>query len=323
MTVDLQLLFHGACFDGLMSAAIFTRFYRTCLRPGAVIAYRGMAHGRGDPYGPDHDATFFAEDNAVVDFRYSPSERLTWWCDHHESAFLADEDRAHFAARVAPQHCFDPTAPSCAGLLARWLTREHGFDASTIADHVRWADLIDSASFESPQQAVRLREPALQLMALLDSAPAAGLVETLIETLSSSSLEAAHALPEVRHALQPVLDRHAAHVELMRQRLIVRQGVAFFDLSQDGVDGVNKFIPYDLHAGVRYTVGLTLSAKRAKVSVGSNPWQRPDPLTNLAQLCGRYGGGGHAVVAGISFPPEEIDAARAAALTIVETLRQG
>ena len=36
------------------------------------------------------------------------------------------------------------------------------------------------------------------------------------------------------------------------------------------------------------------SPERTKISVGSNPW-RPGQRTHegLAQLCGRYGGGGH------------------------------
>jgi hypothetical protein len=74
---------------------------------------------------------------------------------------------------------------------------------------------------------------------------------------------------------------------------------------------------------VRYTVGVTRSPRRAKVSVGSNPWRRPAPLTNIGDLCLRYGGGGHAVVGAVSFPPEEIDAARRAALEIAEILREG
>ena len=93
------------------------------------------------------------------------------------------------------------------------------------------------------------------------------------------------------------------------------------NLSADGVGGFNKFIPYHLQPAARYTVVLTATATRAKVSVGSNPWQRPQPLINLAELCGRYGGGGHAVVAAISLPPEELEQARTAARAIVGRLR--
>jgi nanoRNase/pAp phosphatase (c-di-AMP/oligoRNAs hydrolase) len=44
-------------------------------------------------------------------------------------------------------------------------------------------------------------------------------------------------------------------------------------------------------------------------------------LVNLAKICERYGGGGHARVGAISFEPDKFDVARKAAREIVEELR--
>ena len=44
-------------------------------------------------------------------------------------------------------------------------------------------------------------------------------------------------------------------------------------------------------------------------------------LVNLAAICERYGGGGHARVGAISFPPDREDEARKAAGEIVAELR--
>jgi nanoRNase/pAp phosphatase (c-di-AMP/oligoRNAs hydrolase) len=44
-------------------------------------------------------------------------------------------------------------------------------------------------------------------------------------------------------------------------------------------------------------------------------------MVNLAQICERYGGGGHARVGAISFPPDQGDRARAAAAEILSELR--
>jgi nanoRNase/pAp phosphatase (c-di-AMP/oligoRNAs hydrolase) len=44
-------------------------------------------------------------------------------------------------------------------------------------------------------------------------------------------------------------------------------------------------------------------------------------MVNLAAICERYGGGGHARVGAISFPPDQGDKARAAAAEIVAELR--
>ena len=78
-----------------------------------------------------------------------------------------------------------------------------------------------------------------------------------------------------------------------------------------------------MHPQATYSIGLSSSSFRTKVSVGSNPWTKADPakMTNLAQVCERYGGGGHARVGAISFPPDQGDQARAAAAEIVAELR--
>lgn len=320
---DLQLLYHGNCLDGVLSAAVFRRFYLDRVQPGARVTCRAMAHSQQDPYGEDHDATFHADVNAVLDFRYSPSPRLNWWCDHHHTAFLQPEHQQQFEADTSGRQRFDPAAPSCVGLLWRWLGQEHGWSLPLFEDHVRWGDLVDAARFDSPAQAVELAEPALRLMALLEHGPGDELCTQLITDLGHQSIAQVADQPRIKAALGPVLAGHAQQLELFRRRLQVRAGVATFDLSGDRVDGFNKFIPYHLVQGLRYTVGLTLSAQRAKVSVGSNPWDRPDPLTNIGELCQRYGGGGHAVVGAVSLPPQQADRARQAFEEISAVLRAG
>ncbi len=71
-------------------------------------------------------------------------------------------------------------------------------------------------------------------------------------------------------------------------------------------------------------MGLSKSNFRVKVSVGSNPWTEVDPaqMANLAKICERYGGGGHARVGAISFPPGEFERARKAAMDISAELRE-
>jgi nanoRNase/pAp phosphatase (c-di-AMP/oligoRNAs hydrolase) len=58
-----------------------------------------------------------------------------------------------------------------------------------------------------------------------------------------------------------------------------------------------------------------------KVSVGSNPWAPEEPEVNLAKICERYGGGGHARVGAISFNVNQHAAAIRASQEIVSELR--
>jgi hypothetical protein len=71
-----------------------------------------------------------------------------------------------------------------------------------------------------------------------------------------------------------------------------------------------------------YTVSVTRSASRSRVSLGSNPWRQSESRHNLAAMAERYGGGGHPVVTAISFAPDELDEARAAARTLAAELRR-
>ena len=80
-------------------------------------------------------------------------------------------------------------------------------------------------------------------------------------------------------------------------------------------------MPYYLHPESIYSVGLSKSSFRMKVSVGSNPWAPSPPVVNLAKICERYGGGGHARVGAVSFDLNQQEVARTAAKEIVEELR--
>jgi hypothetical protein len=131
------------------------------------------------------------------------------------------------------------------------------------------------------------------------------------------------AQPFVASLLPPLLERHKQAIELIRSRSEEKDGTIFFDLTDQLIEGFNKFIPYYLFPRATYSIGLSKSSFRTKVAVGSNPWTKADPATmvNLAQVCERYGGGGHARVGAISFPPDQADKARAAAAEIVAELR--
>jgi hypothetical protein len=98
--------------------------------------------------------------------------------------------------------------------------------------------------------------------------------------------------------------------------------VVAFDVADDGLDVYNKFVPYYLFPDCQYVVGVSLTPSRAKVSVGSNPWRQATRTANIAQICERYGGGGHPVVGAVSLRPDELPRARAVAAEIADELRR-
>src|SRR4030095_11323931 len=90
LQMKLRILHHDHCFDGFASAAVFSRFFKEKIMSAAEIAYTGLAHKPNQKL--IEEELFDGDQNAIVDFKYSPSPRLTWWFDHHQSAFLSPED---------------------------------------------------------------------------------------------------------------------------------------------------------------------------------------------------------------------------------------
>src|SRR6266852_2455448 len=46
--MKLRVLYHGHCFDGVASAATFTRFYQERIHPDAEVQYAGLLHRPGN-----------------------------------------------------------------------------------------------------------------------------------------------------------------------------------------------------------------------------------------------------------------------------------
>jgi hypothetical protein len=319
--MDARILYHSNCFDGCASAALLGRFLQARLgsRLGA-IEHVPLQHQAGNPIPPD---AFSADVNAIVDFRYSPSPRLDWWFDHHQSAFQPASDRAHFEADHSGQRFWDPAAPSCTGFIARVTRERFGFEAADLAELVRWADVIDAAAFPSAEVAVQLAEPALRIMTFLEATRDPAAPGKLIEAMRTRTLAEVAALPWLAGPLAPVLERHFRSIEAIRAASRLDGDVAVVDLAAAGLEAGNKFVLYWLHPGARYTVTVSHDAKRSKVSVGSNPWARETRAHDLARICERYGGGGHPVVGAVSLPPEDLARAREIAREIVRELQGG
>jgi oligoribonuclease NrnB/cAMP/cGMP phosphodiesterase (DHH superfamily) len=317
--VKAHVFFHDRCFDGAASAAVFTRFFRERMQPSAEFLYTGMTHRARRPF---EDSMFDGDDNAIVDFKYSPSPRVTWWFDHHQSAFLSTADADHFRDEDKIHKFYDPSYKSCTKLIADVAQSKFGFNAAPLAELIHWGDIIDGAQYASPEEAVSISQPATQIALVIEAAPEANIPARLVPELASKPLAEVVRLPLVAKHLGPLLERHKRSIEILRQRMQVSNNVIYFDVSDMDLEGYNKFIPYLLHPEALYSVSVSASETRAKVSIGSNPWKGDQIDKNLASLAERYGGGGHPKVSAISFEPGDIARARQVAQEIAAELRK-
>jgi hypothetical protein len=316
--MNVHVLFHDSCFDGAASAAVFSRFYRERIRPDAHFTYRGLSHQAGGA--GIEPAVFTGDENVIVDFRYSQDARLTWWFDHHVSAFQQPGDEAHFRADSSGRKFHDPHRKSCTCYLADMARERFGWDATPLAELLHWAEIIDGALFPNPEMAVALEEPALRIMTVLEANKDPALIPQVIERMQREPLADLAASPLIAQPLAPLLARHRQHIELVRAKARYDKGVVSFDLVDEGVDSLNKFIAYALYPEARYTLWVGQGPGRAKVSLGSNPWRPHERKHDLAAIASRYGGGGHPVVAAISFKSGDSARARAAYQEILAEL---
>ena len=316
----LRILYHDNCFDGLASAAVFARFHREVVSPDAEVEYVGVTHK--PRMGVDPAAILVDGENAIVDFKYSPDPHVTWWFDHHLSAFLTPEDEAHFRADDSGRKFYDPASKSCTIFIADVLDEKFGFRRPELDDLVHWANVIDGALYPDAKTAVELEPPALKLMQLIEMAREPELIQRLIVDMQTKSLAEIVASDYVAPQLEPLLERHWRSVEIIRERGEYRDNVLFFDVVEFDIEGYNKFIPYYLHPECRYNVSVLVTPQRSKISVGFNPWSPLPREHNIAKICERYGGGGHPVVGAISLRPDELEDARRIARDIAEELRR-
>ncbi len=316
--MKLRILYHGNCFDGVSSAAVFSKFYQSVINSEVEFFYTPTMHKAGNAFDREQ---FDGDENAIVDFKYCPDERLDWWFDHHQSAFLSPADEAHFRADSSGKKFLDTTSKSCAEFIARIAKEKFDYEDESLAELIEWAHIIDGALYENAAQCVELKSSALKLMQIIEGEKDEKFIEKLIRSLMVKSLDEILESSEIQAKLAPILENHWKTVEIIKDKSNYSRGVVSFDLVGTNIDGYNKFIPYYFHPETTYTVSLSQSAFRTKISVGSNPWS-PRPRThNIAEICERYGGGGHAVVGAVSLKPGEVEKGERFMREIIEELQ--
>lgn len=309
---------HGHCFDGLASAVAFTRLHSS-IEPGATYAYRACGYGKNQLV--PKDEILSGDANAVLDYRFVPSERLTWYFDHHGTAFAGPEDRALFDERVpAGRYFYDPRCSSCTLLIERVARERFGVTMQGLEELVRWADIIDAAAFESAEQALDRRNPVLRLAAVVERYGDDRLLADLVPRLLKSPLTEVASSPDISRKYDSIAAQHERFVARVR-RSAERQGrVVFVDLTDEPLETIGKFITYALHPDAMYSVLVGVVRDAVKISVGYNPWCGTPLDANLGALCARHGGGGHPYVGALQLDRKDLARALEIARAMVQEL---
>ncbi len=161
---------------------------------------------------------------------------------------------------------------------------------------MRWADKLDSASYESPEDAVLNLAPARLISLSFAIDDSAKYHDLLIRALLREPVQEVFVRSEIHERCEEARRRYTRGIELFRREARLDRGVVLYDLIVTNEQIVDRMIPYLLHPQADYTLGVVRNGGRVKLTCNSNPWRRPQG-PDLGKLLTRYGGGGHHDVA--------------------------
>ena len=205
----VRVLYHDHCFDGAASAAFFSRFIGVPSIPTRSFVYTGMAHRASQIF---EDSLFDGDENAIVDFKYSTNPKLTWWFDHHQSAFLTPEDAEHFRQRQQRQEAVRPSVQVLHELHLARGTGKWGYERRISRIWCTGPNIIDGAQYPDAKTAVELGAPAMKLTLVIEGSKGSDIVQRIIRCMQHMPLDeiiAAAGHPgAVRAALRPASAIH-------------------------------------------------------------------------------------------------------------------
>jgi hypothetical protein len=313
------LCLHFPCFDGLISGVLALKF----------LEAEGWSFSRIEPLNYNVRSTWLQSSlpprTAVVDFLFHPDAKF--WADHHITTFLTEQVRQQFqAAQSDGNHdrswLYDANQRSCAMLLWEKLGDHFGPQANRLREMVVWADKIDSASYQSVEEAILGDAPALQVNASLILGNTPDYCAFLLHALKEKTLVQVAALPEVslryrevRVRMRRGLDRFAGAASLEAGEIVV------FDVNAFPGDIISRYSPFHFYPEARYSVGATRDEHGARITAMRNPW-RAFPSVPLGALFERYGGGGHERVGAAILANREAGEVTRILHELLETIRR-
>jgi hypothetical protein len=318
---DILVATHGHCFDGTASAVLFTRL-RQAQGEVAPFRYKSCGYGPGMQVIPE--AWLDGGENAILDFRYTPSKRLGWYFDHHVTAFGTAEERdtALEGANEERRVYWEPAYSSCAKLIADIAKDRFGVDMSPLTELIEWADVIDAARFPSAEAATSPDEPVLQLAAVIEHHGDGPFLTAIVPKLLQATPTEIAKEPAMQTLWAPIRASRAEFAGRVERAAQVLGQVVLVDLTDAPLDVAAKFVTYARYPRCAYSVMLTRNKQHFKLSVGHNPWSGVPRTHDIAAICRREGGGGHPAVGACSFPLSAEARAREVARSIAEELAQ-
>lgn len=304
---------HFPCFDGVVSAVLASEFLEGSL---------GWKISRYVPVNYDQaknwrntvvDGSF-----AVVDFLYHPA--AFFWADHHATSFQDPNDRAALNRPSARRLYYDPNCPSCSLLLWTNLRTELR-NSARLAEMVFWANKIDSATYDSVDEAIFGGSPAMDVSLSLAVERSDQYCNLLVSSLRTKSLDEVACFPEVRAAAQSVKGQLRRGLDEVGRHIGADGDIAICDIEQPEEGIISRYSPYYFKPDAKYSAMLVRSSNHAKVTAMRNPWLDFESV-EIGKIFEKFGGGGHRRVGSVLLQGNRVDDASMVLAQIVNAIRE-
>ena len=223
-------------------------FTGSASKTASDFSYHGLVHRAGALF---EEQDFIDGENAIVDFKYSASTKVTWWFDHHLSAFLTPEDQRDFERGQGDgsqrmRKFYDPNYISCTSFIAH-VGGTSSASIQPLAELIKWADIVDGARYESAKAAVEMAAPAMKLTMVIESTPDDTLVQAADSAADGDAVAGACWISRfVQELLGPLMERHWAGRGADRVAGLAGKGrdhVRYHGSPDGGVQQVHPVLP--------------------------------------------------------------------------------
>ncbi|RLI42740.1 hypothetical protein DRO59_03155 [Candidatus Bathyarchaeota archaeon] len=301
-----EIYFHGD-FDGVVSGALMYKF----LTPfTSDISIHSINYDRVTEWSQKR---FDSDLVAVVDFKFTEgllAAPFFIYADHHKTGIT--DEQLHMAESASNGFCiFDSAASSCAKLLAPI--------ADLHPEVIHCADVVDSAGYDSPTQALKMDKPEMLKVAAAVTSGNELLRRKVLTLLATRPVEVVVKDEEIAylHAKYAARQLKALNYLSLNARVIGNVGIASFL----GCFFSSRYAIFALHPDIDYSVYVRSYQNNIYLSLGRNPWKKLDRRYDAGRIMSMYGGGGHEDVGAVVL--HDCNQAESVAYDIAKKLTSG
>jgi len=242
----------------------------------------------------------FKEPFIILDFLYHP--RASWWFDHHQTSFITDKWREEF--KGDKNHAFDSTKRSACDLMAGHFKKEFNYKPPKfVADLIKWATIIDSASYKSAKEAIEGKQPAIKLIKAFysknfENDAAVKYFETIIKSLAGEPIARTIQIPVVKKEIKRIEKDNKEVKKIFKKISTVTGRTVFVDSTKTKAQ-LSIFFGYYFFPKIDYSITLEFYGDYYHLNVGKNPWKKTPAKVHIGEILKKYGGGGHKTVGGM------------------------